>query len=171
MEQNKRTGKRPQPDLEQGNEMDPRVKESYGPGGDRAGIDGPGVPTKKNPGQTNPAHNTPSHMRQDQPNQQDLGQSGQGQTQSYPGIKGPKTHDLQQDSTMDEEQAKASEEAVDTVRRKEGNAKHDAQEAEGKKATQFDGNPNPQGAPSSTFGPKDDTPMKLEKTDGPRDDQ
>ncbi len=42
---------------------------------------------------------------------------------------------------------------------------------EGQKATQFDGNPAPQGAPSSTFKPKDDTPMKLGKSKGPRDDQ
>jgi len=45
------------------------------------------------------------------------------------------------------------------------------QEAEKQKATQFDGNPNPEGASVSTFGPKDDTPMKLEKVKGPRNDQ
>lgn len=37
------------------------------------------------------------------------------------------------------------------------------QEAEGRKATQFDGNPNPEGASSSLLGPKDDTPMILRK--------
>lgn len=37
------------------------------------------------------------------------------------------------------------------------------QEAEGQKATQFDGNPNPEGAPSSPLGPKDDTPTILGK--------
>ena len=45
------------------------------------------------------------------------------------------------------------------------------QEVEGKKATQFDGNPSPQGAPSSPFKPEDDTPAILKKTKGPRDDQ
>jgi hypothetical protein len=58
-------------------------------------------------------------MRQDQPGQEDLGQPGQGQTQSYPGIKGPKTQDLQQDSAMDREQAQAVDKSVDTVRGKE----------------------------------------------------
>ncbi len=37
------------------------------------------------------------------------------------------------------------------------------QEAKEKKATRFDGNPNPQGAPSSPLGPKDDTPVSLGK--------
>jgi len=37
------------------------------------------------------------------------------------------------------------------------------QEAKGQKATQFDGNPNPEGAPSSPLGPKDDTPTILGK--------
>ncbi len=41
----------------------------------------------------------------------------------------------------------------------------------GQKATEFDGDPAPQGAPSSAFKPKDDTPMKLGKSEGPRDDQ
>ncbi|WP_143705484.1 hypothetical protein [Pollutimonas subterranea] len=41
------------------------------------------------------------------------------------------------------------------------------QDAKGEKATQFDGNPNPQGAPSSPLKPKDDTPFFLEKTSGP----
>lgn len=36
------------------------------------------------------------------------------------------------------------------------------------KATQFDGNPNPQGAASGTLKPKDDTPLTLKKKDGPR---
>lgn len=45
------------------------------------------------------------------------------------------------------------------------------QQAEGQKATQFDGNPSPQGAPSSALKPKDDTPGLLKKTKGPRDDQ
>lgn len=37
------------------------------------------------------------------------------------------------------------------------------QEAEGQKATQFDGNPNPQGGPSTPLEPKDDAPMSLGK--------
>lgn len=45
------------------------------------------------------------------------------------------------------------------------------QKAEGQKATQFDGSPNPQGARSSAFKPEDDTPARLKKTEGPRDDQ
>lgn len=44
-------------------------------------------------------------------------------------------------------------------------------EVEGTKATQFDGNPSPQGAPSSPLKPEDDTPTILKKTKGPRDDQ
>lgn len=49
--------------------------------------------------------------------------------------------------------------------------KCDREEAKGHKATQFDGNPNPQGTDYTTFGPKDDTPMKLEKIEGSRNDQ
>ncbi len=45
------------------------------------------------------------------------------------------------------------------------------QEAEGRKATQFDGNPNPQGAPSSPLKPQDDTPMTLGKSKESRNDQ
>lgn len=44
-------------------------------------------------------------------------------------------------------------------------------EAQGQKATLYDGNPTPQGADSSVFKPKDDTPMLLKKTKGPRNDQ
>jgi len=43
------------------------------------------------------------------------------------------------------------------------NARHSRQEAKGQKATQFDGNPNPEGASSSTFKPADDTPLRLHK--------
>jgi len=40
------------------------------------------------------------------------------------------------------------------------------------RATQFDGNPNPQAdQPSKTFSPRDDTPAVLKKRSGPRDDQ
>ena len=39
------------------------------------------------------------------------------------------------------------------------------EEAEGKKATQFDGNPNVDKAPDGALGPQDDTPWKLKKKD------
>ncbi len=45
-----------------------------------------------------------------------------------------------------------------------------AAEAQGQKATLFDGNPNPTGADSSVLRPKDDTPIRLKKTEGPRND-
>lgn len=45
------------------------------------------------------------------------------------------------------------------------------QDAEGQKATRFDGSPSPQGASSDTLKPKDDTPLRLKKKEGPRDDQ
>lgn len=106
MDQNKKPVKPSQQDPEQGNNVDPRLKEPYGPEGYRSGIDDPGSPTGNNPGHTNPAHNTPGQVRQDQPGQQDRGQPGQAQTQSYPGIKGPKARDLQQDSTIDKEQVR-----------------------------------------------------------------
>lgn len=53
----------------------------------------------------------------------------------------------------------------------ESDTEQKRQEAEGRKATQFDGNPNPQGAVTTALGPKDDTPSKLKKVEGPRDDQ
>lgn len=40
-------------------------------------------------------------------------------------------------------------------------------EAEGNKATEFNGNPNPEATRSGPFGPKDDTPMRLKKVEGP----
>ncbi len=129
MEQDKKAARPSQTNPEQGNEVDPRQKEPYGPGGDRGGIDDPGSPAKKNPGQTNPAHNTPSRMRQDQAGQQDLGQPGQDQTQSYPGTKGPKTHDLQQDSAIDAKEAAQVKGGVNTKKQsagRAGNAKDDA---------------------------------------------
>lgn len=43
------------------------------------------------------------------------------------------------------------------------------QEAEGQKATRFDGSSSPKGAASDTLKPKDDTPMKLKKKEGPRE--
>ena len=48
---------------------------------------------------------------------------------------------------------------------------NERKEAEGEKATQLDGNPNPKGAPSSPLKPQDDTPFMLKKTSGPRDEQ
>ena len=42
-------------------------------------------------------------------------------------------------------------------------------ETEGKKATQFDGNPNPVKTEDRTFGPRDDTPWKLEKKEFKKD--
>lgn len=51
----------------------------------------------------------------------------------------------------------------------DGNQKR--KEAEGQKATRFDGSPNPDGASSETLKPRDDTPMTLERKEGPRDDQ
>lgn len=47
-------------------------------------------------------------------------------------------------------------------------SKHDRslqEEAEGKKATRFDGNPNVDQAPDGALGPQDDTPWKLKKKD------
>ena len=44
----------------------------------------------------------------------------------------------------------------------------DRKEAENNKVTQFDGNPNPQGTETTPLGPKDDTPFKLDKVEGPR---
>lgn len=126
MEQDRKPTKPSQQGPEQGNEIDPRLKEPYGPEGYRSGIDDPGAPTKKNPGHANPAHNTPGQMRQDQSGQQDLGQPGQGQTQSYPGIKGPKARELQHDSAIDKEEVKAVKKNVDTSERREGSAKDDA---------------------------------------------
>ncbi len=41
-------------------------------------------------------------------------------------------------------------------------------EAEGAKATRFDGDPNPAGASRSAFKPQDDTPAIQHKKSGPR---
>ncbi len=106
MKQDQRPGKPSQQDPERGNKIDPRLKEPYGPEGYRSGIDDPGHPTKKNPGHTNPTHNAPGHIRQNQPGQQDPGHPGQGQTQSYPGIKGAKARELQQDKPLKKEETK-----------------------------------------------------------------
>ncbi|UYO92335.1 hypothetical protein [Pollutimonas sp. M17] len=180
MTQNPKTGAPPPQDAEQGNEIDPRLKEPASPGQYRSGIDGPGESTSKNPGHANPAHNTPGHERQDEPGQHDPGQPSQGQTQSYPGIKGGKARALAEDEDMDRKQADETtkrdprselglkspvKEAKDTEERM------NRQEAQGGKATQFDGSPAPQGSASTSFKPKDDTPAKLKKSEGPRNDQ
>ncbi|MGB3288094.1 MAG: hypothetical protein WBA83_02340 [Burkholderiaceae bacterium] len=90
----------PRQDPEQGNAVDPRNKEPAGPGQYLSGVDEPGRPSKKNPGQANPAHNTPGQIRRDEPGQHDTGLPEQAQTQSYPGIKGPKTHALEEDEAI-----------------------------------------------------------------------
>lgn len=130
MQQDSKPAKPSQQDPEKGNEIDPRQKEPYGPEGYRSGIDDPGSPTSKNPGHTNPSHNTPGHIRQDQPGQQDAGQPGQDQTQSYPGIKGPKARDLQQDSAIDAKEVEQVKGGVkkteNTSQRNTGSAKDDA---------------------------------------------
>ena len=82
-----------------------RLKETVGPERYQSDVDDPGHPRRKNPGHANPAHNTPGHDRQDVAGQQDAGKPGQGQTQSYPGIQGPKTRALQEDSAMNRDQA------------------------------------------------------------------
>ena len=54
-----------------------------------------------------------------------------------------------------EPQSKATENDEDRLK----------EEAQGRKATQFDGNPNVEKAPDSTVGVQDDTPWKLKKKD------
>ncbi|HEY9280410.1 MAG TPA: hypothetical protein VIP51_10090 [Eoetvoesiella sp.] len=123
MEQDRKSGKPSQRDPEQGNKIDPRLREPYGPEGYRSGIDDRGPATKKNPGHPNPAHNTPGHIRQNQPGQQGPGQPGQSQTQSYPGTQGPKARDLQQDSDTAGEQVKGKvEKNANAAQRTAGNA-------------------------------------------------
>lgn len=180
MTQNQKPGNPPPQDPEQGNEIDPRLKEPTSPGQYRSGIDGPGAPARKNPGHANPAHNTPGHNRRDEPGQQDPGKPSQGQTQSYPGIKGSKVRALEENGETDKKQAEGAaqkdprselglkspvKETMNTSERM------NRQEAQRGKATQFDGNPAPQGSPSTTFKPKDDTPATLKKSEGPRNDQ
>lgn len=149
MKQDQKPENPSQQDPEQGNKIDPRLKEPVGPGQHHSDI---GEPGKKNPGHANPAHNTPGHTRQNQPGQQDPGQPGQGQTQSYPGIKGPKARALQEDSASAKEQAKESVEKDPRAElglkspnkdAESTNERMNRQEAQGRKATQFDGKPNP----------------------------
>jgi hypothetical protein len=129
-----------------------------------------------------PSHNTPGHTRQDQPGQQDKGTPGQGQTQSYPGIKGPAAHELEQDNAMDKQEAEQVKHSAEKKGGTDQNELHPRpelglksvveeseyanedsipQEAEKQKATQFDRNRNPEGAPSTPLGPKDDAPVSL----------
>jgi len=61
--------------------------------------------------------------------------------------------------------AKTNPPRADRLARDE-NATRD--EAEGNKATRFDGDPTPKAAARSAFKPKDDTPLILEKKSGPR---
>jgi len=61
--------------------------------------------------------------------------------------------------------------ASDAASSKPGRPAHDESkrtEAEGAKATRFDGDPNPVGASRSAFKPQDDTPAVLDKKSGPR---
>lgn len=184
MTQDQKSKNPSQQDPEQGNEIDPRQREPVGPGGDRGSMDEPGAPTSKNPGHTNPSHNTPGHTRHDQPGQQDKGTPGQGQTQSYPGIKGPGAHDLEQDNAIDKQEA---EQVKHSAEKKGGTAHNELdsraelelksvaeeseranedpgpQEAEGQKAKQSDGDPNPKGPPSTPLEPKDDAPVSVGK--------
>lgn len=94
--------KKPTPESsEQGDDLDARLNEPYGPGQYRSGIDEPGEPTKKNPGHNNPRHNTPGHDRHDKPVGEETPAAtspGQDQTASYPGLKGPKARELAQNS-------------------------------------------------------------------------
>lgn len=106
MTQNQKPANSSQQKPGQGNATDPRQNEPTRPGQHQSNSDMPGNHGKKNPGHANPAHNTPGQTRQDQPGQQDQGQPGQDETQSYPGIKGSKARDLQQDNAMDKDQAK-----------------------------------------------------------------
>ena len=153
MTQDQRPTKPTQQSPEKGNEIDPRQKEPIGPGGDRAGIDQPGAVTSKNPGHTNPSHNTPGHTRQDEPGQQELGQPGQAQTQSYPGVKGPKALNLQHDSDMDRKQVAQVEGGAET---RVGNAQSGLK---------------PHEATSSPLQPGDDSPGRVGKSKESRNDQ
>lgn len=110
----------------QGNATNPRENGLAHPGQKQSGLDLPDNSGKKNPGHANPAHNTPGHIRQNQPGQQDPGRPGQGETQSYPGIKGPKAHELQQDSPVGAEQVKEGRKKIaDAAQPNAGNAKDD----------------------------------------------
>jgi hypothetical protein len=61
-----------------------------------------------------------------------------------------------------QEQSRESAQATPSPKKTSADTDH--------KATQFDGNPNPQSSESepSTLGPKDDTPAFLEKKSGPK---
>lgn len=126
MAQDQKPANTSQQNPEHGNATNPRENDPASRGQKQSGLDLPGNSGKKNPGHANPAHNTPGHIRQNQPGQQDLGHPGQGETQSYPGIKGPKAHELQQDSAIGAEQVKdRGKKIADTAQRKVGNAEDD----------------------------------------------
>lgn len=82
---------------EQGDDLDARLNEPYGPGQYRSGIESPEQPSKKNPGHTNPAHNTPGHERGDKPQQARQSTAG-GEHASYPGIEGEETRRMKRQS-------------------------------------------------------------------------
>lgn len=101
MEQNHKPNKLSKQDQKVDNKTDPQIKELYDSGGDSSAIEDPEQLAQANPGQLNPAHNTPGQARKDQPGQQDPGHPGQDQTQSYPGIQGPKARELGEDLIID----------------------------------------------------------------------
>lgn len=82
---------------EQGDDLDARLNEPYGPGQYRSGVESPEQPSKKNPGHTNPAHNTPGHERGDKPSRADDSTSNI-ESASYPGIPGSETRRMKEES-------------------------------------------------------------------------
>jgi|GEM_PF-4982895 len=97
---------------EQGDDLDARLNEPYGPGQYRSGVESPGQPSKKNPGHTNPAHNTPGHERGDKPHRaKDTGH--RGEHASYPGIQGAETRRMKEESKPPTEPA--SEKHPETI--------------------------------------------------------
>lgn len=103
MEQNHKPNKLSKQDQKVDNKTDSRIKELYDAEGDSSAIEDPEQLAQANPGQLNPAHNTPGQARKDQPGQQDPGHPSQDQTQSYPGIQGPKARALREDVTTGKE--------------------------------------------------------------------
>ncbi|SHG77923.1 hypothetical protein [Pollutimonas bauzanensis] len=68
--------------------------------------------------------------------------------------------------TQDQKRANPSQQD-----RKQAKDSAEKSEAAGRKATQFDGNPNPQGASSPPLNGEDDTPMAFGKSKESRNDQ
>jgi len=64
--------------------------------------------------------------------------------------------------------APAAREQVSSANKRPAHDESKRPEAEGAKATRFDGDPNPVGASRSAFKPQDDTPAVLDKKRGPR---